>query len=276
MKSLPYPKLQKNRPDYETSLINCDLASHESGMDLVLRGEFQLFDEELEKLLQEGNISYCLIIKCDATNRSDIYYINESEKKFMLRISKSQYADKVVIIPGIITKEEITGYINENLAEDYRNSDITLPKNALIAECESYELTIYRYSEQNTESVCRFRKGRLYRYKINKDYIEITVPDEIFTQYCKLKIKDCAQIFTSMYVVPVIQQVIQDYWIDEPNSDEVKSDRWYVALDERIKISIDLTKSPSAFEITMNILEGLIFESTGFLVKYYGGSINDY
>ena len=276
MKSLPYPKLQKNRPDYETSLINCDLASHESGMDLVLRGEFQLLDNELEKLLQEGNLSYCLIIKCDATNRSDIYYIKESEKKFMLRLSKSQYADKIEITPGIITKEEITGYINENLAEDYRDSDITLPKNALIAECETYELTIYRYSEQNTESVCRFRKGRTNNYKTNKDYIEITVPEEIFTQYCKLKIRDCAQIFTTMYVVPVIQQIIQQYWIDEPDNDVVKNDRWYVSLNERITISVDLSRGLNSFEITMKILEGLIFESTDYLVKYYGGSINDY
>ena len=276
MKALPYPKLQKNRPDYETSLINCDITSNDSGVNIIIRGEFNLLDNELQRLIDEGSAGYCLIVRCNATNRSRIY-MDGVESKFMLKLSKKDYADKVEIVPGIIAKEEITGYINDNLAEDYRESDVILPKNALIAECETFELLIYRYSEQSTESICRFRKGKIFSFNIDADYIEISVPEDTFNQYCRLTVRDCAQIFTSMFVVPVIQQIVQDFWVDRTEDAEQYSGyRWFVSLDEVIRNSLNLSKGLSAFEITSNILEDLLFESTDFLVKHYGGSEDVY
>ncbi len=195
----------------------------------------------------------------------------------MLTLSKKDYADKVEITPGIIAKEEITGYINENLAEDYRESDVILPKNALIAECETFELLIYRYSEQSTESICRFRKGKIFNYNIDADYIEISVPEDTYNQFCRLTVRYCAQIFTSMFAVPVIQQIVQDFWVDRTeDADHYSSYRWFVSLDQVINGSLNLSKGLSAFEITSNLLEGLLFESTDFLVKHYGGAEDAY
>ncbi len=276
MKALPYPKLQKNRPDYETSLINCEISRIDSGVNIIIRGEFNLLDNEIQRLIDEGSAGYCLIVRCKATNRSRIYK-DGVESKFMIKLSKKDYADKVEIVPGIIAKEEITGYINENLAEDYRESDVTLPKNALIAECETFELLIYRYSEQNTESICRFKKGKIFSFNIDSDYIEISVPEDTYNQYCRLTVKDYAQIFTSMFVVPVIQQVVQDFWVVKNEDAELYSNyRWFVSLDEIIRNTLDLSKGLTAFEITSNLLENLLFESTDFLVKYYGESENAY
>ena len=268
MNNLPYPRLQKNRSDYVTAQIDADLTWSDLDAYLIIRGTFQLIDGELKKLIQEGTASYCLIVKCRATGRIDVFTDdNGVTEKFMLKLVKADYTDKIEVIPGIVAKEDITNYTNDNLSKDYQESYIILPKHALIAQCETFELTLYRNSDDSSESICRFSIGRLYNFSITGDYIEITLPKEIIDSLSVLRSKESAQIFTSMFVVPVIQQVVQTYWVDKEDAPETK---WYDSLKDRIEEIILPGKNFSAFEITTTILEGLMFDSARFLAKHYG------
>lgn len=266
MSDYPYPKLRKDLDDYETSLINCDISAIDSGgPKLILKGEFQLFDEEIQNLIDEGNASYCLFIKCIATNRSEC---RDVPNKFMYHIQKAYYTDEIVVIPGVVMKEEVRGYTNENLNPDYKDSYIVLPKNAMIAESEKIVVKLYRNSDSPLGSICDFVVGKAFNYTDHGEKIEIGVPREIYEGSNALRNVECSQIFTSMYVFPVIQAVIQEHWIDDPQE---YSTRWYISLQEVISTCFpNGIQDRTAFEITSTILENMLYDSTRYLVKHYG------
>ncbi|UAL08374.1 MAG: hypothetical protein KRP56_03785 [Candidatus Methanogranum gryphiswaldense] len=265
----PYPKLQKNSDDY-LSIINCDISCSDSGIHLVIRGKFELIDEELNALIEEGNANFCILIVCSATNSKKLVKIPQ---KFMYKLVKSEFADKIVITPGIIMNEEIRGYTNENLDKDYSGLFIILPKGAMIAETEKYEITIFRDPNEAAESICRFMSGDRYAYAFEENYIVISLPKVVFENYNSLRRKECGQIFTSMFVVPVLQQVIQSFWIE--TSEEIPY-KWYYVLDGKIHDLIgDSIEGFSAYDIAMKIIEDMMFESSSYLSKYYG-DINEY
>jgi hypothetical protein len=265
----PYPKLQKNSDDY-LSLINCDISCSDSSIHLIVRGEFELTDGELNTLIREENASFCILIACSATNSKELIKVPQ---KFMCKLIKSKFADKIIITPGIIMNEEIRGYTNENLNDDYDDLFIVLPKGAMIAETEKYEITIFRDPNETAESICRFISSNKYTFTLKEDQIVISLPKTVYEDYISLRRKECGQIFTSMFVVPVLQQVIQDYWIEK--SEELNY-KWYYVLDKKIHdLMGESVEDFSAFDIAMNILEEMMFESSGYLSKYYG-DVNEY
>jgi len=260
----PYPKLQKNSDDYVSSFIDCEINYIESGGHLVIQGTFQISDEELENMILEGNASFCLLIECSATNHREVV---KTPASFSCNLIKAGYSEKLLLTPGIIMNEEIKGYRNKSLNDEYQDSYVILPAGAMIAESEQYELTLLRNSYENVESICKFIKGKKYDYRLG-DRIEIELPEKVYDSYLSLRTKECGQIFTSMYAVPVIQAVIQEHWIDDKND---CSDRWHIILDEKIKdmFNGDLSRC-SAFDIAVEILEGLMSDSSEYLSKHYG------
>ena len=270
MSDYPYPKLMKGLDDYPHSSIDCELVEpRDSGGHIILEGHFNLDDEGIRWLVDDGYAGFALLARCVATNRSEFSFVGRS---FSYRLTKANYAGQVTITLGVVMKERLESYTSGTLNADYAGIPIELPKGAMIAECEPFRLDLFRGSNPPTESICDFvvsDKAGLY-HTDDGDKIDIHVPQEVFEKLKALRKRECSQIFTSMFVVPVIQDVVQAYWID---GEDPPATRWYSSL----KAAID-SRYPgglggrSAFEVSTELLDSLMFDSAGYLAKHYGDS----
>lgn len=268
MSDYPYPKLRKDLDDYTASLFNCDMTATESGLSIIVRGKFELLDDGIEELIEEGNAEYCLLIQCDATKTNKCIPVKMEEKQFMYKLTKVEYTGEVEITPGVIMLQEIKGYSNDGLNPDYDDAFIVLPRGALIAEAEKSVIKLFRESTLPGGSICDFVIGKDFNYSETGDKIAISVPREIFECSNALRSLECSQIFTSMYVFPVIQDIIQRYWFDSPES---FSNRWFITLQDMITtLYPDGIEKTTAYGIATELLQEMLFESSRYLVKHYG------
>lgn len=270
MSDYPYPKLMKGLDDYLDSSIDCEMSEmRDSPAHIILEGRFCLSDEGLRGLLEEGYAGFALVVRCVATNCSEFSFVKE---EFTFKLTKAAYAGQVTITPGIVMKRKFEGFTSTSLNADYSGVPIELPKGAMVAECESYTLDLFRGINPPTESICDFVMSdgeRLY-YSDEGDKIEIHVPQRVFESLKALRKRECSQIFTAMFVVPVIQDVIQTYWI---GSTEPPISRWSSSLKEAIDAHYpNGVEGLSGFKVATDLLDSLMFDSAGYLAKHYGDS----
>lgn len=266
----PYPRLRADLEDYDNSTIDCEIDCNQSGTHLRIMGHFTLINDSLTKLISEGYASYCNKLICTTTNSAEIV---KTEKSFKYEKSKSYYAGKLSIVPGIVMIKDFSGFRNDDLSEDYADAEINLHKGDFVAEAETYEISLDREDPFETaESICRITQGEKYNYDVSGDYISIILPNNLFEYYKAVYRKELSKTFATIFVVPVLQQVIQDYWIDENTSDS----KWYYSLNDRIQnIYGDSTEGTTAHDIAISLIWSLMEESGIAIGKYYGDAQYD-
>jgi len=266
----PYPRLRADLDDYDNSSIECDIDCKETGVNLEIQGRFTLINDTLTKLINEGYATYCNELTCTATNSSELVKTSQSFKYWL---QKNNYAGKLTVVPGIVMTKDFSGFRDDDLSEDYDDAEIDLHKGDLVAEAEAYDISLDREDPFATaESICRIAPGEDYNYDPTGDYILIRLPKNLFEYYEAIYKRDFSKTFAAIFVVPVLQQVIQDYWIDEIYTSENMSGlKWYSSLNNRIHDLIgEITKGTTAHDIAIQLVWGLMEDSGIILGKYYG------
>lgn len=280
----PYPRLGSGLSDYKPdSVFECDINCESAGSQLVVKGRFTLKDEAIEGMIKSGMSRFCIRIFCIATNTSEIETNEGLNPDFRIVLPKKRFADRIIIVPGIVMMTDCPDYRNDNLSDDYRNTTVMLRKGNLIAECDGIQIDLdYEDPFEKTESICRIIEGDRYSLDSNGDYLMITLPHDLFNDYRAIWRRELSKVAATMIVVPAIQQVIQQYWFDE-NQSETPTQKWYYSIDEKIKklYGNDLRAFPGldANKVAVTLLSELICDSTKFIAKNYRQLIegeNDY
>ena len=275
-----YPVLSSDTDDYsEESSFDCSLETRVEGNNVVIDVEFSLFDQVLLQAVNEGRAAYSLILKCSKSSYRKHHIFSERIATIKINGSDIDISGNVEIIPELIAIEDLANYKNENLNREYMDVDILIPQYGRLAIASVQTITVKRRDPFRTpESVIRFDiydDNNPYltrvRYDDESDYIAIFLTEDMHEMYNILP-KNIKEVFSAVYVIPVIVDVIQRHWIDQKNELEY---RWYDILNERLKAAYGFRDVDNAYEAASMIFAGfseevLNYVGSEFLIKGEG------
>ncbi|MBE6514963.1 MAG: hypothetical protein E7Z69_08090 [Thermoplasmata archaeon] len=224
-------------------------------------GKFQIDNEGLKRLVEEGRGGYGLMVECPQT---DFYELRPCAEMFREEFVKAYFTGLVTITPILYAKETIEHFSNEDLVEELKSTDITIPKYGILAIDSELQITVKREMPQTVDSLCKFRPAdtREPYYDAEGDSIVVSIPYNTYTMYCGMS-KSQKVEFTAIYFPPVLVSVIQKYFTE--GGEEYVDRKWYQAISEAMSsYGVDPSKD-DPYLIMSALIGGLLDEGATFI-----------
>jgi len=256
-----YPVLSENSDDYkEESSFSCKLDTKSIGNTVHIDAVFNLTDETILNLIRDGSAEYSLLLKCPKSSYRSFFSFGKDSWGIDINGSDIDVGGRVEAVPAVISVYEIDNYENNNLNSEYEGSTISIPKHGVLAIAIPQMITVKRRDPfRAPESVVKFDVSDEQNqfeirnwYDEEDDYITIYLPRDLHEKYVELP-KEIKEVFSAVYVIPIIADIIQRYWIDEKVECEY---RWYGILSERMALAYGDKKIDNSYEMSTMIFRG--------------------
>ena len=261
IENLPYPVYCEGSPDYFGVLFSVDMdqAEAKDPLHFAIRGRFDIQNQDIKQIIDSGYAGFGLLIEC---NQTDYYELRPCAEFFHEKIIKAYFSGIVTITPVIYAKKEIVHYLNDDLIDELREQDITIPEGGIIAADAELELSITRSLPQTVESICKFRPSEVQDYDIEGDSIIISIPPEVYGRYKKMTRNQKIEV-TSIYFPSVLLDIIYEHFYAEGS--DYKNHKWYGAINDALTArGIDPAEN-SPYDSMSVILGGLLSEGVGYI-----------
>ena len=256
-----YPVLSKESDNYvKSSEFDCNIAKKLSANKIILDVEFILTDPTLLQMVDDGSAVYSLLLKCSKSSYRKHHQFKENNAVLEINGSDIDVAGRIEVMPTLITTCDLKNYENENLNVEYYGAKISIPKFGFLAIAPIQLVTAKRHDPFRTvESVIKFDEYDSHnpfatrnRYDEEGNYVTVFLSKDMRNKYNELP-KNIKEIFSVVYIVPVIADIIQRYWINERTTSEY---RWHDILSEKIKLDYGDKPPENAYKAAMRIFEG--------------------
>jgi len=257
-----YPVLSAETDDYsESSSFGCRLEAKTVADNVHLYVDFDLTDKTLLQAVENGSAAYSLLLKCSRSSYRKHHLFEEGSAEIVIKGFDIDITGRMEIIPALIALRNIDDYDNESLNEEYEGTKISIPRLGYLAVAPTQSITVKRLDPFKTpESVIRFDKYdddnpfKTKTYYVDEDdYITIYLSSDMLEKYEELP-KNIKEVFSAVYVIPVVADVIQRHWIDE-TSLHVQEYRWYDILSERLNFNYKAGVK-NAYEAAVMVFSG--------------------
>ena len=257
-----YPVLSAETGDYSVeSSFGCQLEAKVIANNVHLYVDFNLTDETLLRAVEDGSAAYSLLLKCSRSSYRRHHLSEKRSAEIVVRGSDIDITGRMEIMPALIAVRNIDDYENESLNKEYEGTKISIPRLGYLAVAPVQSITVKRRDPFKTpESVIRFDKrdddnpfATKILYADEGDYITIYLSSEMLEKYEELP-KNIKEIFSAVYAIPIIADIIQRHWIDEMSL-HVQEYRWYDILSERLNFNYK-TGVKNAYEAAVMIFSG--------------------
>ncbi|WP_339252958.1 hypothetical protein NSQ43_03215 [Sporosarcina sp. FSL W8-0480] len=230
--SLPYPVLNKENDNYQSSKFEVELKAEKSFGQVSLEMFCTLENEGIERLIAEGKALYVMHIECPQTSFRSI--VKSSLPNISTKISDHQLRGKMEVRPFVVAAATINNYTNVQLNDFYRELPLTFEKGNMLATADAIEIILH---EEDTETqnlpsiitVRRVEKSEYMSIQMSSDQILIELPKEIYDKYAEYagsRLKDTilATVFT-----PCLVDVFHTLKEDNTGYEDYK---WYQVLEQ--------------------------------------------
>ncbi len=236
-----YPVLSDDRDDYIDSVFDIDVQRKMNGVNtLLLDFSISMNNEGLRKMLSAGEAEYVVHIECANTSfRTTVHAITNQIKK---EIPIGRINGKLEIIVLIVTKKDISNFINSKWQEDYQGLTFELPKGSILAykNLPSFDV-VKNYEELNSSSSIFKVYKRLTNEKtpveveLSTSHIRIGLGLEEYNIYSRFCDKEEFQaILNSMIVLPALVFVFEELK-QEDGIENYEGTNWYISLSRAYK-----------------------------------------
>ncbi len=153
--TVPHPVLSSQRTDYAPDchfgilMPHCQLGN--GGKDIIITIKFQLRSPMLQRLIDERQACFCILIECYRTYLRESYDVWEDEE--VLVLDRQDWQDSIYLTPYITAKEKILGFKateHSSLVQTLAPRGVDLPAGAILAIGEVTEITI---EDEKVESI---------------------------------------------------------------------------------------------------------------------------
>ena len=120
-RTLPYPLLAPWTDDYEAAdfVVSVPRAILSNGKHINLTVKYNLTSEALRELIAAGQAQYIALFECRRTFSRNTYQPDQDDE-FLLLLEAEHYAEELILTPYIVAKCEISGFISEEHADEFR------------------------------------------------------------------------------------------------------------------------------------------------------------
>ena len=178
---LPHPVLMPGSNDYPNGLFDMTINDRKRTVDekIVMNVKFELKSGFMRRLINDGKAEFVIVVKCARTYMRKAIRIAGNEKE--LKLSLSEYADKIIITPYIVSTKAIGKFRTKEHHEEFTGINLSLPAGAILARGSDSELTVDAIHTLSA-AICLVTDNKLdrgeYKIDVSDDHINIKMHDD--------------------------------------------------------------------------------------------------
>lgn len=271
----PYPILLEDTVDYKNSNIKARYLYQGLKNGHNIKIECEINNEGIKRLIESKKVCYAIQIESpNAMYRNMFQFYDGDEVSIILR--NDEVIDYIDIGLALLVKEDIENYINEDFVDIYKDINMKISKNEVIAVCQSVKKIITLNDDilKEVHSIFNLKKDSQINnitYDPNYDRILIRLPEHISDYYLKAKgNKERIIVLNSILLTPILTSIVNDMRDAE---EEFANRLWFKTLINKINELIkekNITREEafnSPYETAQALLKNISVESINELKK---------
>lgn len=252
--SYPYPVLRTFLSDYKESFFHSDIRVEMLPTGYRLDLDFSVNNERINKLFEDGYLSYGIYLCCPNTMLREMRYLSVGEDYIDIPAESVHY--RVEYAAYIIAVKDIDRYVDDDFDEGFDGINFCIPKGAIfgIGDSGNFDATYKNDIIKDAASVIQIKGSESEKYMrvdLDKDTIIVWMPIKQSTMYKSMaKTKDNLDLLHAVVTIPVLVEAIGVMAKTGENlEDEDLSERpWFLTIKKAIK---DLAEIMGETEQTM-------------------------
>jgi hypothetical protein len=250
----PYPVLSDDTNDYLDSTFNVTINVGRDGHDIRLDFDVELDNDELNVLLDKGEVIIVYHLECSKTGYRKAIKTTEKQLKYL--IPRTKLNGRLQICPFIVAAKNFKGYVNSDLHLDFRGLKFAIDAGCIMAVgCQTIS-DIEKSTDDlaNTSSIFALikdvdEKARGMLVDMSQNKIVIRIPQET---HRKMKILNqtlaLRSTINSLVIVPALIYVLEE--LKNTPVDEryySSSNSWYRSIKKALKKHFDCDLESDAY-----------------------------
>lgn len=231
-----YPVLSEERDDYVDSIFDAEVQYKMNGVNnLQFDFDIEMNNKDLQSMILAGDAEYVIHIECANTSfRTAIHDILNHVSK---EIPVERINGRIEIIVLIVTKKDVSHFVNSNWDDDYRGLSFELSKGSILAYKNIPTIDIVKKYEEFNSASSIFKVYKRLTSEPKPMEIDLTTAQigigvglqeyEIYSRFCDKE--ELQPILNSMMIFPALVYVFEELK-QENGIDNYSGRNWYVSL----------------------------------------------
>lgn len=231
-----YPVLSEERDDYVDSIFDAEVQYKMNGVNnLQFDFDIEMNNKDLQSMILAGDAEYVIHIECANTSfRTAIHDILNHVSK---EIPVERINGRIEIIVLIVTKKDVSHFVNSNWDDDYRGLSFELSKGSILAYKNIPTIDIVKNYEEFNSASSIFKVYKRLTSEPKPMEIDLTTAQigigvglqeyEIYSRFCDKE--ELQPILISMMIFPALVYVFEELK-QENGIDNYSGRNWYVSL----------------------------------------------
>lgn len=231
-----YPVLSEERDDYVDSIFDAEVQYKMNGVNnLQFNFDIEMDNKDLQSMILAGDAEYVIHIECANTSfRTAIHDILNHVSK---EIPVERINGRIEIIVLIVTKKDVSHFVNSNWDDDYRGLSFELSKGSILAYKNIPTIDIVKNYEEFNSASSIFKVYKRLTSEPKPMEIDLATAQigigvglqeyEIYSRFCDKE--ELQPILNSMMIFPALVYVFEELK-QENGIDNYSGRNWYVSL----------------------------------------------
>ncbi len=237
--------------------FSCNLTVESSKEGIIIKPSFQVANQDIEKLVSNGDANICLHLYCRGTLFRQNWVVKDllSEE---IRIDPNDLNGETEIDIFICSNKKFFNYQNSSFNKVFNNQEFEIEIGDILAYGGKGKFFANKSPEQlkAVSSIMRIKKGNFKNGPFLNDYddkyIIVYLSETDYNLYQEFKEnKKYINILHTSIVLPSLIQTVFSMENDESGVTEYKDSEWYKILDK----NLNEAKGNSILEKIQNILD---------------------
>lgn len=244
-KNFPYPVLAINSDDYKDSWFTTDVNFVLDGTKIAFKFEYDLNNNGLTRLVQEGKASVVFHMECPRTSYRKALRVHSNSE--VHEIEETLLNGKLEVSTFIVAVENITNYSDDSLDEMLRAYSFDFEVGSILAVGNQFNFLINKEMEElvNVASIFKLVKNEqinVIEYDANKERIIIYLPEQAFASYSTLRETPALQtVLSGLVIVPVLSSILTE--VASGKGSEYDDTLWFLSLEKQLNERFELSLS---------------------------------
>lgn len=267
----PYPVLAAFNDDYIESSFRTEVEDAREGFEIVFKVQSCLENDDLNKMIREGDAEFLYHIECSRTGYREITTSDKYQGE--IRISDNKLNGDVHFCTFIIAKKELHNYVNSKFNPDNNDPVTLIEKGGILAIGTQINFNIIKKTTDLLATSSPFKIALNPDESVNHMVVEYESEKKIRIKLCRKDMDnyramvgsgEVTDILNSAIVVPALVYVLTE--LSHQDADTLEANYrdliWYQSIKESLKKNFNMEMSKlsdvNAFELAQKMLKNPI------------------
>lgn len=235
-KYYPYPVIIESGGYYINSSFDAEVSQELEGYNVKLLFKAELYNDELQDLLNDGMVEIVYHIECPQTCFRTCFRTREKEASYLLK--DTDVNGNVQVCSFIVAKTNIDNYTNKSFSSDYIDFSFDIEKGCVMAIGSQLNVRVNKIRDDLTNT------SSIFSIVPNKDQMEITVitdlskdkivimlPEKTYGLYANMQnYMDVQPAMHAMIIIPALMYALNEIKQDKEQLYNYEEHRWFRSL----------------------------------------------